>query len=79
MAENQFVKFTRNSAAEGSAYVKGTIKAFSPKICAELIATRAAELFTPPEKATRETAALPRLDTASAPAAKKATKKFTKR
>ena len=67
MDDKKFVIFIRNSAAESNAYVKGAIKAFSPKICAELISTRAAEYFTPPEKEAREVATLPKTETASKP------------
>jgi len=56
--EKQFVRFTRNVCAESNGYSKGDIAAFSAKTCAELFSVRAAEPFTTPEKATRETAAL---------------------
>jgi len=74
-SEKQFVRFTRNARAENEGYTQGDIAAFSPKTCADLFSARAAEPFTPPEKEAREVAALPKPETASAPAAKKAAKK----
>tara|TARA_R100001244_G_scaffold58515_1_gene49428 strand:- start:440 stop:673 length:234 start_codon:yes stop_codon:yes gene_type:complete len=70
-SENQFVRFTRNARAENEDYSQGDIAAFSPKVCADLFSARAAELFNPPEKATRETADLPKPKAATALPAKR--------
>jgi hypothetical protein len=72
--EKQFVKFTRNSCAESQGYSIGDIAAFSAKTCADLISARAAEPFTPPVKAERETAALAPTEKASFPNDKKTKK-----
>ena len=57
--ETQTVKFIRNACAEGQGYEVGDIQSFSPKTCGELIAARAVELFTKPEKSAPENASLP--------------------
>ena len=72
-----FVRFTRNSAAEGEPYFLGEVASFNPKVAGDLINARAAEVFTPPAKQEIETAAIqPAKETATLPKprAKKAAK-----
>ena len=70
-----YVKFTRNAAACGEPYSQGEIASFNPKICAELVAARAAVYFDKPEPKEIETASAPMESRESAVVATKKAKR----
>jgi hypothetical protein len=54
------VRITANVFAEAVPYCIGQIVSLNPRVAEELIREKSADLFTPPEKAGIETAAMPK-------------------